>query len=320
MREEYRSMPGLAGLRAQEEARFLTDPRVQTRWEIPEEVIIKVALSGRSQQDLALSPQFPSSLEGFQRAACEVIEAGVSGIHFDYGSLPILEQAPQSGILDLYREVIEPLKERYGRRFVVDCNILRGGTFLENLSPVTSGLAEVACINPAYPARWVQAAAEVCREYGAKPEIVIHGPGQIELAQRLLISKDILEKPYCWILLLGLPFERRSQAGYCSFMPGPRAMVENLLLLVNRIKEIEEDSVILVCASGRACHYLTTLAMLLGLHVRVGTEDTVWRYPHKDEIVESNAQMVETAVQMAQLLGRRVATAEEYRDILGLRR
>ncbi len=35
----------------------------------------------------------------------------------------------------------------------------------------------------------------------------------------------------------------------------------------NRIKEIDEDSQIVVCASGRASTYLTTFALLLGLHI-----------------------------------------------------
>jgi 3-keto-5-aminohexanoate cleavage enzyme len=63
---------------------------------------------------------------------------------------------------------------------------------------------------------------------------------------------------------------------------------------------------------------MTTLATLMGLHVRVGTEDTYWRSPLSDDVVESNVEMVNTARTIAQLLGREVATADEYRSVIGL--
>jgi len=74
-----------------------------------------------------------------------------------------------------------------------------------------------------------------------------------------------------------------------------------------------------VCAAGRAGHYLATTAMQLGLHVRVGTEDTVYRYPHRDELVEGNREMVERVAATAAALGRRLATPAEYREMVGLR-
>ena len=58
--------------------------------------------------------------------------------------------------------------------------------------------------------------------------------------------------------------------------------------------------------------------MLLGLHVRVGTEDTVWRYPHRDELLEGNLEMVERVRATAETLGRRLATPEESRKMMGL--
>jgi 3-keto-5-aminohexanoate cleavage enzyme len=61
---------------------------------------------------------------------------------------------------------------------------------------------------------------------------------------------------------------------------------------------------------------LTTIATMLGLQIRVGTEDTVWRYPNSDEMFTSNLDMFLHAKQIAQLLGRRVSTAKEYRDDL----
>jgi 3-keto-5-aminohexanoate cleavage enzyme len=101
-------------------------------------------------------------------------------------------------------------------------------------------------------------------------------------------------------------------------VPNTQDMALQLFLMVNQLKSLDEDSQITVCAAGRATFYMTTLATMMGLHVRVGTEDTYWRSPLSDDMVESNVEMVERARTMAELLGREVATADEYRAVLGL--
>jgi 3-keto-5-aminohexanoate cleavage enzyme len=65
---------------------------------------------------------------------------------------------------------------------------------------------------------------------------------------------------------------------------------------------------------------MTTLATMLGLHIRVGTEDTFWRAPHRDELISGNLEMFNTARTIAEHLGRGVATADEYRSAIGLKR
>ncbi|HKZ14308.1 MAG TPA: 3-keto-5-aminohexanoate cleavage protein [Solirubrobacterales bacterium] len=100
--------------------------------------------------------------------------------------------------------------------------------------------------------------------------------------------------------------------GFSSFFVDYSRMV--LLLMVDQIKSISSDSVIVVCAAGRAGLYLTTLATMLGLHIRVGTEDTIWKFPNSDELVESNLQLFEMARDVAALR----ASAGEYRELLRL--
>jgi 3-keto-5-aminohexanoate cleavage enzyme len=56
--------------------------------------------------------------------------------------------------------------------------------------------------------------------------------------------------------------------------------------------------------------------MLLGGHVRVGFEDNVYR--KKGVLLSSNAEMVEIAADLAERLGRSVATPDEAREILGI--
>jgi len=62
---------------------------------------------------------------------------------------------------------------------------------------------------------------------------------------------------------------------------------------------------------------MITLAMILGGNVRVGFEDNI--YLKQGVLASSNAQMVEMAVDLAERLGRRVATPQEVRGILGIK-
>ncbi len=59
--------------------------------------------------------------------------------------------------------------------------------------------------------------------------------------------------------------------------------------------------------------------MVLGLHVPVGMEDPIWRHPHKNDLIQNNAEVVKSTIEMAKQLGRRVATADEYRKLVGIK-
>jgi 3-keto-5-aminohexanoate cleavage enzyme len=61
---------------------------------------------------------------------------------------------------------------------------------------------------------------------------------------------------------------------------------------------------------------MTTLAAVLGGHLRVGLEDNV--YFRRGEKAKSNAQLVERAARIINELNREVATPAQARDILGL--
>ena len=65
---------------------------------------------------------------------------------------------------------------------------------------------------------------------------------------------------------------------------------------------------------------MLTFAIMLGADiVRVGKEDAIYKYPHKDDLITSNADVVETIATIARALGREIATPEEAREILGLK-
>jgi 3-keto-5-aminohexanoate cleavage enzyme len=77
------------------------------------------------------------------------------------------------------------------------------------------------------------------------------------------------------------------------------------------------DGALWLC-SGIGAHQLpmTTLALLMGGHVRVGLEDNV--YYRRGELAESNAQLVARTVRQAHELNRAVATPADARAMLGM--
>ncbi len=67
---------------------------------------------------------------------------------------------------------------------------------------------------------------------------------------------------------------------------------------------------------GRMQFPMVAQAVLLGGHVRVGLEDNLWL---EKGVYATNGTLVEKAVKLIKLLGSRVASPDEARDILGLK-
>jgi len=86
--------------------------------------------------------------------------------------------------------------------------------------------------------------------------------------------------------------------------------------VVHLVRELPEDSLWLCSGIGPHQVPMTTFAMLLGGHVRVGLEDNV--YYRRGEKAESNAQLVERTARLAHELNREVATPAEARRMIGL--
>ena len=133
-----------------------------------------------------------------------------------------------------------------------------------------------------------------------KPEMELYHPGCL-WGVRYLIENDLVQKPY-WI---------QTVMGYQT---GSLPTVENVLQMV---KDFPDDSLWLCSAIGPYQLPLTTLATLMGGHVRVGLEDNV--YYARGQKAVSNAELVARTVRIAHELNRPVATRAQARSMLGLR-
>ncbi len=137
------------------------------------------------------------------------------------------------------------------------------------------------------------------KKRGIKPELEVYHPGCAWVVD-YLIENNLLEKPY-WI---------QTVMGYQT---GSFPTVENVLQM---LKEFPEGALWLCSAIGAFQLPLTTLATLMGGHVRVGLEDNV--YYSRGRKAVSNAEMVTRTVRIAHELNRPVATPAEARAMLGL--
>ena len=221
--------------------------------------------------------------------------------------------------LERFSEVIKPLKEEYPDLAVDGCLVpALDGEWDEMKRVLDSGLLDGAPINTtatyigdslfAKPAPIMLEKTRLIVEAGAIVEIAVYTDGDVSNANRFLIQSGILETPAVWIVLPALPG--------CSPMDNPRQMIEGLSRVVNAIRDIDEEGVIMVCAAGRASMHVATLAAAMGLHIRVGMEDTYWLWPHRDQRIESNVQTYNLGEKLAEVVGRPVASRAEYKAML----
>ena len=286
------------------------------KWDIPQKVVVGVAITG-SFIDKRQNPNQPYTAKEIFHEAIACIEAGATWLHLHIRD----EKGGNIADIEEYRKIIQPIRERYGDKVLIDGCPIFGKNFEEACAPVTEGLFEIGIINPVctfvgenvrwLPPNTIRAQCEYFQALGKKVRISVHDTASVDNIKRFLIRPGILQKPYFFSILPDLPG--------LFYMPNPKAMAEGVVFLVNRLRELDPECQINVCASGRASIYLATLAILMGLHVRVGTEDTVWRYPHRDEKLKSNLEAFQSAKAICEVLGREIASADEYRKMIGLK-
>lgn len=151
-----------------------------------------------------------------------------------------------------------------------------------------------------HPREELEEYMQLCNQYRVKPELEIWHGGSI-WNMRYLIDKGLLPAPYFTTLFFGWP------GGSWS----PPTLEEYLY----RRRLMPAESVINVSIMGPEQRTILAAAILQGDHVRVGTED----YPYlTNGRIAAAHELVEEVVELAQRLGRTIATPAEARRIIGL--
>ncbi len=293
-----------------------SDVDVQPRWKTWDKIPISTTITGAFYSKRT-NPNHPQTPEEIYKSAREACLAGAPIVHIhvrDKDGYSVLDPA-------LFHSVIDPLRKEFPKTVFDGCMVpFQSGEWPKMIECLKDGLLDVTPINTvaAYcgdtlfckPPHVMIEKTRIVQECGVKPQIAVYSDGDIDNADRYLIKTGLLEKPYHWIILPTLP------GG--SSMQSPHAMVTGFIHLYDQIMAIDPDSQIMVCAAGRASSHLATLAAMMGCAIRVGMEDTVWKWPHKDEKISNNADHFKMMKQLVTLLGREVATPNEYRRSIGL--
>ena len=134
---------------------------------------------------------------------------------------------------------------------------------------------------------------------GVMPELECFDSGDIHMAKDL-IADGVLPEPHFFQLVTGVKY-------------GATSTTETLSYLKSILPARCQWSAF---GLGRMEFPMVAQSFLLGGNVRVGFEDNV--FIRKGELARDNAQLVEQAVHLLELMGGEIASANEARSILGL--
>ncbi|MGY0020119.1 3-keto-5-aminohexanoate cleavage protein [Streptomyces sp. cg35] len=293
---------------------------------VTENVIITCALTGAG-DTVRKSPHVPVTPQQIAQNAVQAAEAGAAVVH-------IHVRDPETGAPSrdprLYREVVERVKET-GTDVVINLTAGMGGDLvidpddplthlpgtdlvggLERLPHVEDLLPDICTLDCGslnfgdgsnlYVSTpdMLRAGARRIQELGVRPELEIFDTGQLWFAKQLL-AEGLLDDPTVFQLCMGIPWGAPADPG----------------VLQSMVNMLPDGARWASFALGRMQMPWVAQSILLGGHVRVGLEDNL--YLGKGNKA-TNAQLVERAVTITESIGARVATPDEARELLGLRK
>jgi 3-keto-5-aminohexanoate cleavage enzyme len=268
-----------------------------------EKLIITVALTGNV-PTRQMNPNLPVTSAEIAADVKRCFDAGASLFHVharDANQRPTLDiavfKATTRKIKELTPEVILQLSTgaRAGKEWADRAGPVR---LLPEMGSFTTGSNNLPGIVYENSPQFIEYLARVYQETGVKPEIEVFETGMINNGVHL-VKKGFIKFPLHFDFVLGAP----------GSMPGT---IKNLVFLS---ESIPPGSTWSVAGIGKAEIMLSTAAIALGGHVRVGLEDNLLL---PDGSHASNPVLVEKIVRIAREIGREIATPDGARAILSL--
>lgn len=299
-----------------------------------EPLIITAAITGASTVP-SLNPNLPITPQEIADSAIQAAQAGASIVHI-HARNP--ETGRPSSDLNVFKNIITLIKEKSD---VVICLTTGGSaamTVEERMKVIPTFKPEMCSFNMGsinfalhgtlkriqnFRFDWerpyleaskdfvfkntfkdFEALCKAIQEAHVKPELEIYDVGHLYNLD-YLIREKMLDFPLHLQFVMGV-------------LGGIRGTPEDLVYLKTKMDQLFRGPCTWsVIGVGPAEIYLSTIAIVMGGHVRVGLEDNV--FLKKGVLAKSNAQLVEKIVRLAQELDREIATPEETRKILGLK-
>ncbi len=268
-----------------------------------QKLIITVALTGNVPTK-RLNPNLPETADEIAADVKRCLNAGASIFHMharDADRKPTLN-------ISVIKENVRKVKSAAPQAILQLSTGGRAGKDWEERSNPVRLLPEMASFttgsnnlpNMVYEnsPQFIEYLASIFKETGVKPEIEVFETGMINNAL-YLEKKGLVNFPLHFDFVLGAP----------GAMP---ASVKNLLFLS---ESIPADSTWTVAGIGKGQIPMAVSAIVMGGHVRVGLEDSLFM---PDGSLASNPKLVEKIVTIAHAVGRDIATPDEARTMLSL--
>ncbi|WP_436931599.1 3-keto-5-aminohexanoate cleavage protein [Halosimplex halobium] len=271
-----------------------------------EPVVVTAALTGGI-HGKETNPNLPETPEEIGRAAGEVEAAGASVVHVHARK----DNGERAFSTERFGAIDEAIR-RHTDDVIIQHTTGATGAPAEkrHLSLRTDPPPEMASLDMGPLNRYdrltsentvatIDALYDEMADRGIKPELEVFNDGHRNEVHGLLERRDLADPVYATLI----------------FGPGTltRPRPRNFL---NAVDNLPEGALFNTLGFGRHQLPFATMGILFGGNVRVGLEDNV--YYRKGELAESNAQLVDRVVRVAEELGREVADTSQARGILGL--
>lgn len=243
------------------------------------------------------SPYLPLTIEENIEDIVKSYLAGAAMVHLharDEAGNPTFEPK-------YFEMVISEVKKRCPGVIIQMSTGRMEGQVAEKLEPLMKLRPDLASFNLKGTDEETVLMAEIMEQYGVRPAIECFTLEMVEKAKEL-IDRGLIKPP----VFAECVFDLEEKGTFAE-------KAEHLLTLS---KNFPEQT---IWSQTRGCSQQTDLQALsiaLGGHVRTGLEDNL--YLDSGEYAPSSSALVEKAVELVQALGRRVATPEEAREMLGL--
>lgn len=290
-------------------------------------VIITCAVTGAG-DTVGKSPNVPVTPEQIANSALEAASAGATVVHCHVRNI---KTGKGSRDTNLYREVMERIRAK-NSNVIINLTAGMGGDLyigdgekplefgegtdvvgpLERLVHVKELRPEICTLDcgslnfgdgqslVVQTPTQLREQARLIKSYGVKPEMEIFDSGNLWFANQL-VKEGLIDGPPLYQLCLGIPWG----APY------------NTETMAYQKSQLPEGAVWASFAIGRQQFHAVAQAVLLGGHVRVGLEDNLYL---EKGVFATNGSLVEKAAKIIELLGTKVATPDEGRALLGLKK
>ncbi|HYY47762.1 MAG TPA: 3-keto-5-aminohexanoate cleavage protein [Thermoplasmata archaeon] len=271
-----------------------------------EKLIITVAPTGSVPRKKD-TPHVPVTPDEIAETGYRCEQAGAAIVHVHCRD----EDEKPTSRLDVFQETVDKIRKRTKLVVMASTSGIAGATDAERAAPLktnpemgslTTGTLNFAGRKPSVvyvnSVDTVQFLAKAMLDAGIKPEIEAFDVGFIHQGKKL-IEAGLVREPAHFQLVMGVD-------------GGIPASPQNLLHMIG---QLPPAATYVVAGMARMQLPMTTMAILLGGHVRVGLEDNLYL---KKGVLARNEELVARARHLADDLGREVATPDEARRIMGL--